>query len=96
MIVRITVRMLAALTVMLLANLSAHAQQPAPSRLDEIIKRGTLRVGMTGDYKPFTYLDKATQQFSGFDVDMAEGAGQGARRQSRVRSDGLAEADEGL
>ena len=30
---------------------SVHAQQaPAPSRLDEIIKRGTLRVGMTGDY----------------------------------------------
>jgi cyclohexadienyl dehydratase len=70
-----TVRILAALAVMLLANLSAQAQQPAPSRLDEIIKRGTLRVGMTGDYKPFTYLDKATQQFSGFDVDMAEALG---------------------
>ncbi len=68
------VRIVAALAVILLANLSAHAQQ-APSRLDEIIKRGTLRVGMTGDYKPFTYLDKATQQFSGFDVDMAEALG---------------------
>src|ERR1700750_1917950 len=75
MTVRITVRILTALAVMLLANLSAHAQQPAPSRLDEIIKRGTLRVGMTGDYKPFTYLDKTTQQFSGFDVDMAEALG---------------------
>ena len=30
---------------------------------------------MTGDYKPFTYLDKATQQFNGFDVDMAEALG---------------------
>ncbi|QPF88456.1 transporter substrate-binding domain-containing protein [Bradyrhizobium commune] len=70
-----TVRILAALVVMLLANLSVHAQQPVPSRLDEIIKRGTLRVGMTGDYKPFTYLEKATQQFSGFDVDMAEALG---------------------
>jgi len=75
MIVRMSVRVLAALAVMLLANLSAYAQQPVPSRLDEIIKRGTLRVGMTGDYKPFTYLDKATQQFSGFDVDMAEALG---------------------
>jgi cyclohexadienyl dehydratase len=70
-----TVRILAALAVALLMNLSAHAQQAVPSRLDEIIKRGTLRVGMTGDYKPFTYLDKATQQFSGFDVDMAEALG---------------------
>jgi cyclohexadienyl dehydratase len=70
-----TVRILAALAVMLLATFSAHAQQATPSRLDEIIKRGTLRVGMTGDYKPFTYLDKTTQQFSGFDVDMAEALG---------------------
>jgi cyclohexadienyl dehydratase len=57
---------------------SAHGQ-PAPtstsSRLDDIIKRGTLRVGMTGDYLPFTYLDKANSQFRGFDVDMAEALG---------------------
>ena len=75
MIVRMTSRILATLAVVLLASLSAHAQQAAPSRLDEIVKRGTLRVGMTGDYKPFTYLDKTTQQFSGFDVDMAEALG---------------------
>ena len=52
---------------------SAHAQQQ--SRLEEIIGRGTLKVGMTGDYRPFTYLDKQTQKFSGFDVDMAEALG---------------------
>jgi len=51
----------------------AQAQQP--SRLDDIIKRGTLRVGMTGDYLPFTYLDKTTSKFRGFDVDMAEALG---------------------
>ena len=51
----------------------AHAQQP--SRLDYIVKRGTLRVGMTGDYLPFTYLDKGTSKFRGFDVDMAEALG---------------------
>lgn len=68
------VRILAAFAVVVLANFSAQAQQ-APSRLDEIVKRGTLRVGMTGDYKPFTYLDKTTQQFRGFDVDMAEALG---------------------
>jgi cyclohexadienyl dehydratase len=39
------------------------------------MKRGTLRVGMTGDYLPFTYFDKATSKFRGFDVDMAEALG---------------------
>lgn len=58
-----------------LLTMAAHAQQPAPSRLDDIIKRGSLRVGMTGDYLPFTYLDKDTQKFRGFDVDMAEALG---------------------
>jgi cyclohexadienyl dehydratase len=52
---------------------SAHAQQS--SRLDEIVKRGTLRVGLTGDYLPFSFLDKTTSKFRGFDVDMAESLG---------------------
>jgi cyclohexadienyl dehydratase len=62
-----------AAAVFLVAS-SARAQQP--SRLDDIVKRGTLRVGMTGDYLPFTYLDKATSKFRGFDVDMAEALGE--------------------
>ena len=56
-------RMLIALTLGALLTVSAHAQQPAGSRLDDIIKRGSLRVGMTGDYRPFTYLDKTTSKF---------------------------------
>ncbi len=56
---------------------SAHAQQA--SRLDDIIRRGTLRVGMTGDYLPFSYLDKATSKFRGYDVDMAETLGKALR-----------------
>jgi cyclohexadienyl dehydratase len=57
----------------LLVAASAHAQQA--SRLDEIIKRGSLRVGLTGDYLPFSSLDKETSKFRGFDVDMAEALG---------------------
>jgi cyclohexadienyl dehydratase len=68
------VRILSCLiAVFFLAATAAHGQQP--SRLDEIIKRGTLRVGTTGDYLPFTYFDKATSRFRGFDVDMAEALG---------------------
>ena len=50
----------------------AFAETPgAPSRLDDIIARGTLRVGLTGDYRPFSVLDKGTGQYSGLDVDAA-------------------------
>src|ERR1700729_2740260 len=63
-------------TAFFLLTASAHAQQTAAtSRLDDIVRRGTLRVGMTGDYLPFTALDKATAKFRGFDVDMAEALG---------------------
>jgi cyclohexadienyl dehydratase len=58
-----------------LLTASVQAQQASDSRLDEIVKRGSLRVGMTGDYLPSTYLDKETQKFRGFDVDMAEALG---------------------
>ena len=69
-------RLFATLAMAVLWAVSADAQQPAASsRLDDIIKRGTLRVGTTGDYLPFTYLDKATSKFRGFDVDMAEALG---------------------
>ena len=69
-------RILVSLVMAALWTASVSAQQPAASaRLDDILKRGTLRVGMTGDYLPFTYLDKATSKFRGFDVDMAEALG---------------------
>ena len=41
------------------------------SRLDEIVKSGALRVGTTGDYRPFTALDKTSGTYSGFDIDLA-------------------------
>lgn len=69
-------RAIVAVAAACLMMASVHAQPaPAPSRLDDIIKRGTLRVGMTGDYLPFTSLDKVTSTFKGFDVDMAAALG---------------------
>lgn len=59
-------RLLLVLTLLLLP-LAAAAQ----SRLDDIVARGTLKVGLTGDYRPFSLLDKATGQYAGIDVDMA-------------------------
>jgi len=68
------VRLLSCFAALLvIAGAAAQAEQPA--RLDTIVKRGTLRVGMTGDYLPFSIFDHATSEFRGFDVDIAEGLG---------------------
>src|ERR1700761_5745192 len=66
-------RVLIGLVTVLLMSTSIQAQQA--SRVDDIVKRGTLRVGLTGDYLPFSYFDPANQKFHGFDVDMAEALG---------------------
>jgi cyclohexadienyl dehydratase len=72
--VTIFARVAATALVMLAASstLDASAGERQISRLDMIMERGALRVGMTGDYKPFAYLDKSSGKFIGFDVDMAE------------------------
>lgn len=66
------------LLVLLLATGPAFAQAPMPaptSKLDAILARGTVRVGLPGDYRPFAVLDKATGQYQGLDVDMANNLG---------------------
>ena len=69
---------------------AAFAVSPAaadPSRLQTILDRGVLRVGTTGDYRPFTYLDKTDGTYSGFDIDLAHslGAALGVVRISELR-----------
>ena len=55
---------------------TASAQTPTPSRLDTIKQRGTLRVGLTGDYPPFSFADKSTSALTGYDVDMMAALGE--------------------
>tara|TARA_B100000579_G_scaffold434282_1_gene454792 strand:- start:1229 stop:1999 length:771 start_codon:yes stop_codon:yes gene_type:complete len=42
----------------------------AESKLQEILKRGELRVGTTGDFNPMTVKDPATNTYKGFDIDV--------------------------
>jgi cyclohexadienyl dehydratase len=63
-------RLLVAAVIFLAAPTLAQA-----SRLDEILARGVLRIGTTGDYRPFTALDKASGAYSGFDIDLAQSLG---------------------
>ena len=46
------------------------------SRLDSILASRVLRVGTTGDYRPFTTLDRAAGEYSGFDIDLARSLGE--------------------
>ena len=66
-----------ALTLAALASPAGQAAEPAASaatatasRLDDILARGVLRVGSTGDYKPFSYRT-ANGGFIGLDIALA-------------------------
>jgi cyclohexadienyl dehydratase len=41
------------------------------SRLDQILEQGYIRIGTTGDYKPFTYFNPETEQYEGYDIEAA-------------------------
>jgi len=60
-----------ALGAALLGGAAPAAAQTAPSRLDEIISRGTLRACTTGDYKPYSF-QRADGGFEGIDIDLTE------------------------
>jgi chorismate mutase-like protein len=50
---------------------SAPAAIAPSNRLDEILARGVLRVGTTGDYKPFSYRVGTSDTFIGLDIALA-------------------------
>lgn len=62
------------LTVVLL--LAAATPAGAQTVLDAILARGVVRVGLTGDYRPFSIKD-GDGRFEGLDVDMAESLAKG-------------------
>lgn len=54
-------------------NTETSSQPEADSsRLDAIKKANQLKVCTTGDYRPFTYLDPESGEWSGIDIDMAQ------------------------
>ncbi len=58
--------------LILIIGLCLHLPVAAQSnRLDDILARGVLRVGTTGDYKPFSYRPDAGSAFIGLDIDLA-------------------------
>ena len=53
------------------ATAGAATTAPAANRLDRIVDRGTLRVGTTGDYKPFSLRVGPGDTFVGLDIALA-------------------------
>lgn len=52
------------------------APAAADSRLGEVMRDKAVQVCTTGDYRPYTYKDPDTGQWSGIDVDMARDLGE--------------------
>jgi chorismate mutase-like protein len=55
----------------LFASVLASAHAGSNNRFDDIVARGVLRVGTTGDYKPFSYRTGKNGEFIGIDIEMA-------------------------
>lgn len=51
--------------ILLLSCLTAYGKD----KVEEIMKKGVIRVGTTGDYKPFTYLNG--DKYEGYDIEVA-------------------------
>lgn len=56
--------------LMILSACSNHMDTQSP--LETIKADGVLRVGMTGDYQPMSYLDPESDSYVGFDVELVE------------------------
>ena len=79
---------LALLLVVMFATMTLSAGVALSGALDDIQKRGTLRVGMEPGYMPFELTNKKGE-IIGFDVDMAQrmrsAYGKGHGRKTRTR-----------
>lgn len=50
-------------------SVAGSAMAQTKSKLQQILERGTLRVGTTGDFNPMSVRDPATNSYKGFDID---------------------------
>ena len=72
-ILSISRMLVVAFLLCLMAAFSAHAEE---SRLQQIIQKKEIRIGTSGDYQPFSYLNPKTNQYEGMDIDLANKLGQ--------------------
>jgi cyclohexadienyl dehydratase len=56
---------------LLVTFFAVSAQAQAPSRLQQILAAGVIRIGTTGDFNPMTIRDVANDEYKGFEIDAA-------------------------
>ncbi|MGI9500679.1 MAG: transporter substrate-binding domain-containing protein, partial [Geminicoccaceae bacterium] len=65
-------------TRLLISTLAAFGFLASPlaaqegSRLEKILESGTLRVGTTGDFNPMSFKNPGSNEYQGFDIDVAK------------------------
>ncbi len=48
---------------------TAAAQAAGKSHLAQILERGTIRIGTTGDFNPMSFRDPGSNEYKGFDIE---------------------------
>ncbi len=66
-----TWKLIATVSALSVLTCAGAAYPAATNHLDEILARGSVRVGTTGDYRPFSYRDRASGAYQGSDVELA-------------------------
>jgi cyclohexadienyl dehydratase len=64
-------RIIILLSICCLLSSATTVMASGKNKLDEIIERGYILVGTTGDYKPFSFLNPETKEYEGHDIDAA-------------------------
>ena len=65
--------LLSLLSLFVISVLAAGAEE---SRLQQIIQKKEIRVGTSGDYQPFSYLNPKTGRYEGMDIALAQKLGE--------------------
>lgn len=55
------------MAVLMLTGIRAEA-----GHLEEIVAKGTIRIGTTGDYIPMSYLNPQTGEYEGIDAELSQ------------------------
>ena len=57
-----------AISAVVAGSRGADAQTAAKSRLAQILERGSVRIGTTGDFNPMSFRDPGSNEYKGYDI----------------------------
>lgn len=60
------------LKIFLICAILLICQAAEAGHLEEILERGTIRIGTTGDYRPMSYFNEKTGEYEGIDAELSK------------------------